>query len=153
MLKLKGRATRRLPCRTMAAVAPAMQTIQLQVPPDGQPGQLIQAQVNGQTVQAQIPPGLQPGVTFSVSIPAAAPVDDPAATAAYDALLAGASRLSFSSKSDMANDERYDFGPWSVEADTGATFRERPRQRLDRKIRGSNGVRECRVLQKPQRRQ
>ena len=108
----------------MAAVAPqpAMTTIQLQVPPDAQPGFMIQANINGQTIQAQVPPGLQPGATFSVSIPAAAPVDDPAATAAYDALLAGASRLSFSSKSDMANDERFDFGPWSVEADNGAAF-------------------------------
>ena len=134
----------------MAAVAPAMQTIQLQVPPDGQPGQLIQAQVNGQTVQAQIPPGLQPGATFSVSIPAAAPVDDPAATAAYDALLAGASRLSFSSKSDMANDERFDFGPWSVEADNGAAFQvtvDTP-SGLENKIRygGGNGSYNAQVL-------
>ena len=103
-------------------IAPAMTTIQLQVPPDAHPGFMIQANINGQTIQAQVPPGLQPGATFSVSIPAAAPVDDPAATAAYDALLAGASRLSFSSKSDMANDERFDFGPWSVEADNGAAF-------------------------------
>ena len=134
----------------MAAVAPAMQTIQLQVPPDGQPGQLIQAQVNGQTVQAQIPPGLQPGATFSVSIPAAAPVDDPAATAAYDALLAGASRLSFSSKSDMANDERFDFGPWSVEADNGAAFQvtvDTP-SGLENKMRygGGNGSYNAQIL-------
>ena len=108
----------------MAAVAPqpAMTTIQLQVPPDAQPGFMIQAQINGQTIQAQVPPGLQPGATFSVSIPAAAPVDDPAATAAYDALLAGASRLTFSSKAEMYANEPYDTGPWSVEADTGATF-------------------------------
>ena len=54
----------------MAAVAPqpAMTTIQLAVPPGAQPGQLIQAQVNGQTVQAQIPAGLQPGATFAVTI-------------------------------------------------------------------------------------
>ena len=136
----------------MAAVAPqpAMTTIQLAVPPGAQPGQLIQAQVNGQTVQAQIPPGLQPGATFSVSIPAAAPVDDPAATAAYDALLAGASRLSFSSKSDMANDERFDFGPWSVEADNGAAFQvtvDTP-SGLENKMRygGGNGSYNAQIL-------
>ena len=107
----------------MAAVAPqpAMTTIQLQVPPDGQPGQLIQAQINGQTIQAQVPPGLQPGATFSVQVPAA-PADDPAATAAYDALLAGASRLSFSSKYGHGANMPYDKGPWSVETDTGAAF-------------------------------
>ena len=107
----------------MAAVAPqqAMQTIQLQVPPDAQPGFMIQANINGQTIKAQVPPGLEPGATFSVQVPAA-PVDDPAANAAYDALLAGASRLTFSSKhKNMANGP-YDTGPWSVEADTGATF-------------------------------
>ena len=108
----------------MAAVAPqpAMTTIQLQVPPDAQPGFMIQANINGQTIQAQVPPGLQPGATFSVSIPAAAPVDDPAATAAYDALLAGASRLSFSSKYKNGANGPYDKGPWSVETDTGAAF-------------------------------
>ena len=104
----------------MAAVAPqpAMTTIQLQVPPDAQPGFMIQAQINGQTIQAQVPPGLQPGATFSVQVPAA-PVDDPAANAAYDALLAGASRLSFSS-SDSGH---RDTGPWSVEADNGTAFK------------------------------
>ena len=107
----------------MAAVAPqqAMQTIQLQVPPDAQPGFMIQANINGQTIKAQVPPGLEPGATFSVQVPAA-PVDDPAANAAYDALLAGASRLTFSSKAEMYANEPYDTGPWSVEADTGATF-------------------------------
>ena len=107
----------------MAAVAPqpAMTTIQLQVPPDAQPGFMIQAQINGQNIQAQVPPGLQPGATFSVQVPAA-PVDDPAANAAYDALLAGASRLTFSSKAKMYANEPYDTGPWSVETDTGATF-------------------------------
>jgi hypothetical protein len=49
-------------------------------------------------------------------------VDDPAANAAYDALLAGASRLTFSSKAKMYANEPYDTGPWSVETDTGATF-------------------------------
>ena len=82
---------------------------------------MVQAQINGQTIQAQVPPGLEPGATFSVQVPAA-PVDDPAANAAYDALLAGASRLSFSSKAEMYANEPYDTGPWSVEADTGATF-------------------------------
>ena len=107
----------------MAAVAPAMQTIQLQVPPDGQPGQLIQAQVNGQTVQAQIPAGLQPGATFAVQIPAATQqANDAAALAAYDALLAGASRLLFSSKYGHGGNGPYDKGPWSVETDTGAAF-------------------------------
>ena len=107
----------------MAAVAPqqAMQTIQLQVPPDAQPGFMIQANINGQTIKAQVPPGLEPGATFSVQVPAA-PVDDPAANAAYDALLAGASRLTFSSKAKMYANEPYDTGPWSVETDTGATF-------------------------------
>ena len=112
----------------MAAVAPqpAMTTIQLAVPPGAQPGQLIQAQVNGQNIQAQIPPGLQPGATFSVQIPAA-PVDDPAATAAYDALLTGASRLTFPL--------HFEHGPYDrateswgqpfldVEADDRAAFR------------------------------
>ena len=98
-----------------------MQTIQLQVPPDAKPGFMIEANVNGQTIKAQVPPGLQPGATFSVQIPAA-PVDDPAANAAYDALLAGASRLTFSSKAKMYANEPYDTGPWSVETDTGATF-------------------------------
>ena len=108
--------------RTMAiAPQPAMQTIQLQVPPDAHPGFMIQAQINGQNIQAQVPPGLQPGATFSVQVPAA-PVDDPAANAAYDALLVGASRLTFSSKAKMYANEPYDTGPWSVEADTGATF-------------------------------
>ena len=104
----------------MAAVAPqpAMTTIQLQVPPDAQPGFMIQAQINGQTIQAQVPPGLQPGATFSVQVPAA-PVDDPAANAAYDALLAGASRLSFSS----SDNGHRDTGPWSVEVDNGAAFK------------------------------
>ena len=108
---------------TMAAVAPqpAMTTIQLQVPPDAQPGFMIQAQINGQTIQAQVPPGLQPGATFSVQIPAATS-DDPAANAAYDALLAGASRLSFSSKYGHGANGPYDKGPWSVETDTGAAF-------------------------------
>lgn len=136
----------------MAAVAPqpAMQTIQLQVPPDAQPGFMIQASVNGQTIQAQVPPGLQPGATFAVQVPAAAPVDDPAATAAYDALLAGASRLSFSSKSDMANDERFDFSPWSVEADNGAAFQvtvDTP-SGLENKMRwgGGNGSYNAQVL-------
>ena len=107
----------------MAAVAPqpAMQTIQLQVPPEAHPGFMIQANINGQTIQAQVPPGLEPGATFSVQVPAA-PVDDPAANAAYDALLAGASRLTFSSKAKMYANEPYDTGPWSVETDTGATF-------------------------------
>ena len=107
----------------MAAVAPqpAMTTIQLQVPPDGQPGQLIQAQINGQTIQAQVPPGLQPGATFSVQVPTGE-TNDPAATAAYDALLAGASRLSFSSKYGHGANGPYDKGPWSVETDTGAAF-------------------------------
>ena len=107
----------------MAAVAPqpAMTTIQLQVPPDAQPGFMIQAQVNGQTIQAQVPPGLQPGATFSVQIPAA-PADNPAALAAYDALLAGASRLLFSSKYGHGGNGPYDKGPWSVETDTGAAF-------------------------------
>ena len=82
---------------------------------------MIQANINGQTIKAQVPPGLEPGATFSVQVPAA-PVDDPAANAAYDALLAGASRLTFSSKhKNMANGP-YDTGPWSVETDTGATF-------------------------------
>ena len=122
----------------MAAVAPqpAMTTIQLQVPPDAQPGFMIQANINGQTIQAQVPPGLQPGATFSVSIPAAAPVDDPAATAAYDALLAGATRLSFSSKSELANG-RFDCGPWSVEADNGAAFQ----VALDERARHENKMR------------
>jgi len=107
----------------MAAVAPqpAMTTIQLQVPQGSQPGFMIQASVNGQTIQAQVPPGLQPGATFSVQVPAA-PADDPAATAAYDALLAGASRLSFSSKYGHGANMPYDKGPWSVETDTGAAF-------------------------------
>ena len=107
----------------MAAVAPqpAMTTIQLQVPQGAQPGFMIQASVNGQTIQAQVPPGLQPGATFSVQVPAA-PADDPAATAAYDALLAGASRLSFSSKYGHGANMPYDKGPWSVETDTGAAF-------------------------------
>ena len=123
----------------MAAVAPAMQTIQLQVPPDAQPGFMIQANINGQTIQAQVPPGLQPGATFSVSIPAAAPVDDPAATAAYDALLAGASRLSFSSKSEQSElaNGRFDLGPWSVEADNGAAFH----VALDARARHENKIR------------
>ena len=130
-------------------IAPAMTTIQLQVPPDAHPGFMIQASVNGQTIQAQVPPGLQPGATFSVQVPAA-PVDDPAATAAYDALLAGASRLSFSSKSDMANDERFDFGPWSVEADNGAAFQvtvDTP-SGLENKMRwgGGNGSYNAQVL-------
>ena len=135
----------------MAAVAPqpAMTTIQLQVPQNAQPGFMVQAHINGQTIQAQVPPGLQPGATFSVQVPAA-PVDDPAATAAYDALLAGASRLSFSSKSDMANDERFDFGPWSVEADNGAAFQvtvDTP-SGLENKIRygGGNGSYNAQVL-------
>lgn len=97
-----------------------MQTIQLQAPQNAHLGFLIQAQINGQTIQAQVPPGLQPGATFSVQVLAAS-VDDPAVTAAYDALLAGASRLTFSSKHERAN-ESFDTGPWSVEADTGATF-------------------------------
>ena len=107
----------------MAAVAPqpAMQTIQLQVPPEAHPGFMIQANINGQTIQAQVPPGLEPGATFSVQVPAA-PVDDPAANAAYDALLAGASRLTLSSKAKMYANEPYDTGPWSVETDTGAAF-------------------------------
>ena len=99
----------------MAAVAPqpAMTTIQLAVPPGAQPGQLIQAQVNGQTVQAQIPAGLQPGATFSVQIPAATQqANDAAALAAYDALLAGAGRLTFRPKkrtgpSDVRPDGTY----------------------------------------------
>ena len=82
---------------------------------------MIQANINGQTIKAQVPPGLEPGATFSVQVPAA-PVDDPAANAAYDALLAGASRLTFSSKAKMYANEPYDTGPWSVETDTGATF-------------------------------
>ena len=98
-----------------------MQTIQLPVPQNAHLGFLIQAQVNGQTIQAQVPPGLQPGATFSVQVLAAS-VDDPAATAAYDALLARASRLTFSSKHEHANEPEFDTGPWSVEADTGATF-------------------------------
>ena len=109
----------------MAAVAPqpAMTTIQLAVPPGAQPGQLIQAQVNGQTVQAQIPAGLQPGATFAVQIPAATQqANDAAALAAYDALLAGASRLTFSSKYGHGANMPYDKGPWSVETDTKATF-------------------------------
>ena len=107
----------------MAAVAPqpAMTTIQLQVPPDAQPGFMIQAQINGQTIQAQVPPGLQPGATFSVQVPAGE-TNDPAATAAYDALLADASRLTFSSKHEIYANQPYDTGPWSVEADTGAAF-------------------------------
>ena len=107
----------------MAAVAPqpAMTTIQLQVPPDAQPGFMIQAQINGQTIQAQVPPGLQPGATFSVQIPAGE-TNDPAALAAYDALLAGASRLLFSSKYRHGGNGPYDKGPWSVETDTGAAF-------------------------------
>ena len=113
--------------RTMARVAPgmiapAMTTIQLQVPPDAHPGFMIQASVNGQTIQAQVPPGLQPGATFSVQVPAA-PADDPAATAAYDALLAGASRLSFESKSNWDQKTQTGTLAWSVEADTGTTFR------------------------------
>ena len=116
-----------MPARTMARVAPgmiapAMTTIQLQVPPDAHPGFMIQANINGQTIQAQVPPGLQPGATFSVQVPAA-PVDDPAATAAYDALLAGASRLSFESKSNWDQKTQTGTLAWSVEADTGATFR------------------------------
>ena len=103
-------------------IAPAMTTIQLQVPPDAHPGFMIQANVNGQTIQAQVPPGLQPGATFSVQVPAA-PADDPAATAAYDALLAGASRLSFESKSNWDKKTKTSTLAWSVEADTGATFR------------------------------
>ena len=103
-------------------IAPAMTTIQLQVPPDAHPGFMIQASVNGQTIQAQVPPGLQPGATFSVQVPAA-PVDDPAATAAYDALLAGASRLTFESKSNWDQKTQTGTLAWSVEADTGATFR------------------------------
>ena len=114
----------------MAAVAPqpAMTTIQLAVPPGAQPGQLIQAQVNGQNIQAQIPPGLQPGATFAVQIPAAAQqANDPAALAAYDALLTGASRLTFPLF--------YEHGPYDrateswgqpfldVEADDRAAFR------------------------------
>ena len=112
----------------MAAVTPqpAMTTIQLQVPPDAQPGFMIQAQINGQTIQAQVPPGLQPGATFSVQVPAA-PVDDPAANAAYDALLTGASRLTFPL--------HFEHGPYDrateswgqpfldVEADDRAAFR------------------------------
>ena len=107
----------------MAAVAPqpAMTTIQLQVPQGAQPGFMIQASVNGQTIQAQVPPGLQPGATFSVQVPAGE-TNDPAALAAYDALLAGASRLSFSSKYGHGANGPNDTGPWSVEADTGATF-------------------------------
>ena len=107
----------------MAAVAPqpAMTTIQLQVPQGAQPGFMIQAQVNGQAIQAQVPPGLQPGATFSVQIPVGE-TNDPAALAAYDALLAGASRLSFSSKYKNGANGPYDKGPWSVETDTGATF-------------------------------
>ena len=63
---------------TMAAVAPqpAMTTIQLAVPPGAQPGQLIQAQVNGQTVQAHIPPGLPPGPGARGVPPARAPRGD-----------------------------------------------------------------------------
>ena len=114
----------------MAAVAPqpAMTTIQLAVPPGAQPGQLIQAQVNGQNIQAQIPPGLQPGATFAVQIPAAAQqANDPAALAAYDALLTGASRLTFPL--------HFEHGPYDrateswgqpfldVEADDRAAFR------------------------------
>ena len=79
----------------MAAVAPlqpAMTVIQLQVPPEAQPGAVIAAQVNGQTIQAQVPPGLQPGDIFSVQVPASAPpAGDP--TAAYDTLLANMTRL------------------------------------------------------------
>ena len=116
-------------------IAPAMTTIQLQVPPDAHPGFMIQANINGQTIQAQVPPGLQPGATFSVQVPAA-PADDPAATAAYDALLAGASRLSFSSKSELANG-RFDCGPWSVEADNGAAFQ----VALDERARHENKMR------------
>ena len=103
-------------------IAPAMTTIQLQVPPDAHPGFMIQANINGQTIQAQVPPGLQPGATFSVQVPAA-PADDPAATAAYDALLAGASRLSFESKSNWDQKTQTGTLAWSVEADTGTTFR------------------------------
>ena len=79
----------------MAAVAPlqpAMTVIQLQVPPEAQPGAVVAAQVNGQTIQAQVPPGLQPGDIFSVQVPASAPpAGDP--TAAYDTLLANTTRL------------------------------------------------------------
>ena len=107
---------------TAVAPQPAMQTIQLQVPQNAQPGFMIQAQINGQNIQAQVPPGLQPGATFSVQVPAA-PVDDPAANAAYDALLAGASRLSFESKSNWDRKTQTSTLAWSVEADTGATFR------------------------------
>ena len=107
----------------MAAVAPqpAMTTIQLQVPQGAQPGFMIQASVNGQTIQAQVPPGLQPGATFSVQVPAGE-TNDPAALAAYDALLAGASRLTFSSKYGHGANGPNDTGPWSVEADNGAAF-------------------------------
>ena len=73
-----------------------MTVIQLQVPPEAQPGAVIAAQVNGQTIQAQVPPGLQPGDIFSVQVPASAPpAGDP--TAAYDTLLANTTRLNFNS--------------------------------------------------------
>ena len=114
----------------MAAVAPqpAMTTIQLAVPPGAQPGQLIQAQVNGQNIQAQIPPGLQPGATFAVQIPAATQqANDPAALAAYDALLAGAGRLTFPLhfEYDPFNNQGTETvtGFLDVEADDRAAFR------------------------------
>ena len=109
----------------MAAVAPlqpAMTVIQLQVPPEAQPGAVIAAQVNGQTIQAQVPPGLQPGDIFSVQVPASAPpAGDP--TAAYDTLLANTTRLTLTQKYDSLEADNLNSKQRVFEADNGDKFR------------------------------
>ena len=137
----------------MAAVAPqpAMTTIQLAVPPGAQPGQLIQAQVNGQNIQAQIPPGLQPGATFAVQIPAAAQqANDPAALAAYDALLTGASRLTFPLHFEHGPYDRA-AASWGqpfldVEADDRAAFRVKLDSGNAETVRQSYGKYEAQII-------
>ena len=61
----------------------AMQQVQVQVPPDAQPGAQIQALVGGQQVVFQIPEGVAPGDVITVQMPlmpAAAPDTVAAAT-------------------------------------------------------------------------
>ena len=63
-----------------AAAAPAMQTIEVVVPPGVAPGQQIRVQSpSGQTVAVMIPPGMQPGMKMRVQVPAPAASTPPAA--------------------------------------------------------------------------